>query len=124
MYYYVNGSDDDKNENFKETYYEEARYKILNYAKDNQFTYEFVVDNIIKYAFTKDKLRCTFIFNTFGALILNNLTKKLKDKSLDNGWKMCEVCGKRFEIKSKTKIPKYCNSCAIKVDNMKRNERR
>ena len=37
-------------------------------------------------------------------------------------YKVCEVCGKRFEIKSKTYKPKYCNVCAktIKLEQNKK----
>ena len=30
-------------------------------------------------------------------------------------YKVCEKCGKLIKIKSKTKIPKYCNNCASQV---------
>ena len=51
-----------------------------------------------------------FIFEVFGAVIINNIYNNLKNKSLDNGWRMCECCGKRFEIKGNKQI--YCEKCA------------
>ena len=35
----------------------------------------------------------------------------------------CTKCGKLIKIKSKTKIPIYCDNCAIKIDRNKAKER-
>ena len=109
--------------NYKEMFYEQARKEILDYAKDNGFEYNFIVDNIIKYAFDKDIMRLAFIFEVFGAVIINNINNNLKNKSLDNGWKICERCGKRFKIKSKTYEAQYCEECAREIKKEKTKER-
>lgn len=110
---YKNDDDIMVKTNYKEMFYEQARREILNYAKDNGFEYNLVVDNIVKYAFDKDIMRLAFIFEVFGAVIINNINNNLKNKSLDNGWRICECCGKRFEISNiKNTSQIYCNKCS------------
>ena len=54
---------------------------------------------------------------------VNNIRNNIK-LQLDNPKvKMCECCGKRFEIKSKTYEPKYCNRCVKKIEKEKTKER-
>lgn len=61
--------------------------------------------------------RLAFIFEVFGAVIINNIYNNLKNKSLDNGWRMCDFCGKRFEIKNKKNTAQiYCSVCSKKIE--------
>lgn len=102
--------EDESNFNYKELAYQEARKDILDYSKNNKYTYEQIVDIIITYAFRYDEINLAFIFNVFGAMIINNINNNLV-LSLENPKvKMCECCGKRFEMKGKNNI--YCEKCS------------
>ncbi|NRT90202.1 hypothetical protein OD350_24810 [Clostridium beijerinckii] len=112
--------DDDKNNSgYKYQCYAEAREKVLNYAKEKGIKYEFVVDNIIKYSFEDDSLKMAFVFEVFGAVIINNLNKNIKE-SVDKGYILCECCGKR--VKNTNGKTKRCKECAEKVNKKKTNE--
>lgn len=101
--------------NYEEIFYRKAREEILEYSKINNIEYNDVVDNIIKYCFDKDIMRLQFVFNVFGAVIINNLNKNLK-LSIDNKMvKMCETCGKRIELKSVNSNQCNCKSCSKKI---------
>lgn len=105
--------------NYKELAYEEARLKVLEFAKSINKDYSEIVDVIIKYSFEQDEMKLAFVFNVFGALIINNLNNNL-ELSMDNKMvKMCSVCGKRFKIKSVNSKQEYCNKCGKKIDREK-----
>ena len=69
----------------------------------------YVVDTLIWYLyFLKPNCKRTTLWSSFGDVIVKNLNENIK-KPLDNGWIMCEVCGKRVQVTS-NRI-KYCDSC-------------
>lgn len=110
--------------NYKELAYSQARKDTLNYAKAENINYSDMVDMVVKYSFKKDEMKLAFVFNVFGAVIINNINKNLP-LSLD-GKKaiMCEVCGDRVKLEAPNSKRKYCERCAKKVDNIQRVERR
>jgi len=113
-------SDEDKNNSgYKYQCYSDARKKVLNYAKENDIKYEFLVDNIIKYSFEDDSLKMAFVFEVFGAVIINNINKNIKE-SIDKGYILCEDCGER--VKNTNGKTKRCKECADKVNKKKTNE--
>ena len=121
--FYATKYQDDCDFNFKELCYSDARKEFLEYCKDNDIEYLTAIDIVVRSGFEKDKMKLTFIFNTFGAAIFNNLTENLKNRSLDNGWKMCEVCGNRFKLNSKYSNAIYCKKCSDKIEKEKHNLR-
>lgn len=108
--YAMKYNEEDCNFNYKELAYGEARKDMLEYAKGEGIDYLDVVDMIVKYGFEKDEMRLTFIFNTFGAVIINNINNNIKLSIDDKMVIMCEECGKRIEIKGNNQA--YCNDCA------------
>ncbi|MBN1076070.1 hypothetical protein DVV91_17255 [Clostridium botulinum] len=111
--------DEDCNFNYKELAYTDARTNLLNYSKNTEYKYEDIVDMIIKYSFEQDEMKLAFVFNVFGALIINNLNNNLKNQSIDNGWRLCENCGERFKLKSPNSKQKYCSDCAKEINKKK-----
>ena len=60
--------------------------------------------------------------NSDSKIIINNFVNVISyyyEYRNNEKWKECSECGKRFKIKSNTKIPKYCIKCARKVNNKK-----
>lgn len=99
--------------NYKELAYMEARKDLLDYSKGIGVSYLDLVDMIIKYSFEEDEMKLAFVFNVFGAVMINNINKNIK-LSIDNKKvKMCEECGKRVE-NTNGKIL-YCRKCAEKI---------
>ena len=113
--YAIKYKDEDSDFNYKESAYNEARKDTLDFIKGNGLDYLDIVDIIIKYSFNEDEMKLAFVFNVFGAVIINNLNYNLRNVSLDNGFEMCEVCGKRFKIKSANSNQKYCDKCAKEI---------
>ena len=111
------------NFNYKELAYEEARKILLEYANstESEYSYEELIDIIITYGFEEDEMNLAFIFNVFGAVIINNINNNLKNKSLDKGWKICEECGERFKYTKEKQI--YCEKCAKEINKQKTLER-
>lgn len=111
--------DEEKNNSgYNEQCYVSARKKVLDYAKKNNIKYEFVIDNIIKYSFEEDTLKMAFVFNVFGAVIINNINKNIKE-SVDKGYILCVDCGKR--VKNTNGKTKRCGECADIVNRKKTN---
>jgi F0F1-type ATP synthase delta subunit len=107
--------EEDSDFNYKELAYSQAREDILQYSKGMEVDYLDLVDMIIKYAFKEDEMKLAFIFNVFGAVIINNLNINL-ELSLDNeNVIMCECCGKRFKLKTPNSPQKYCDKCAKEI---------
>jgi hypothetical protein len=103
---------------YKKEYYIEARKRVLEYAKENNLRYDYIVDNIIKYTFEKDNYKMAFLFNVFGANIINNINKNIT-KSIDEGYVLCADCGKR--IKNTNGKTKRCKECAVDINKKKTN---
>lgn len=106
--------EDMKKTNFKEMFYGEARKEFLDYCKNNNLDYINAVDMIVTYTFKVNDLKMAFLWNVFGAVIINNLNRNIK-KPLDGGFMMCNKCGKRVKKESnhQTKCS-YCSQKAIK----------
>ena len=81
---------------------------------------DFVVDTLIWYLyFLKPNCKRTTLWSSFGDVIVKNLEDNIK-RPLDDGWIMCEVCGKRIEQTINNK--KYCDSCAKEVQKEQKRE--
>lgn len=108
--------EDMKKTNFKETFYREARQEFLDFTKSIGIDYINCVDMIIKYTYKTNDLKMAFMWNVFGAVIINNLNKNIK-KSLDNGYMMCKDCGKRVKRETNNQI--RCADCSKKQSHHK-----
>ncbi|WP_409069896.1 hypothetical protein ACFLKB_12030 [Clostridium sp. FAM 1755] len=106
--------EDMKKTNFKEMFYSEARKEFLNFSKEINIDYVECVDMIIKYTYKTNDLKMAFLWNVFGAIIINNLNRNI-NKPLDNGYMMCTECGKR--VKRETNNQKRCKVCSRKQKN-------
>lgn len=96
---------------YKSLEYINARHKILEYSKANNIGYLDAVDMIVKYSFKEDEMKLAFVFEVFGAAIINNINKNVK-MSLDNGYIMCECCGERVKVNGiNDGSSKYCSKC-------------
>lgn len=120
--YAVKYKDEDCSFNYKELAYEEARLDLLKYAKSINMDYIDLVDMIVKYSFKEDDIKLAFVFNVFGAVIINNINKNIKE-SVDQGYILCSECGKR--VKATNNRIKYCKECAkqINIKNTIQNKR-
>lgn len=103
--------EDMKKTNFKEMFYTEARMKFLDYCKSIGINYTDCVDMMIKYTYKVNDLKMAFMWNVFGAVIINNLNKNIK-KSLDDDYLMCVECGKRVKREANNQI--RCTACKKK----------
>lgn len=112
---------EDSKFNYKELAYYEARNDMLSYSKNNNVDYSDMVDMIIKYSFKEDEMKLAFVFNVFGAVIINNINKNIKLSLDDRMIIMCESCGERVERKNKNQI--YCDKCSEEIKKKKTKER-
>ncbi|MDD4780339.1 MAG: hypothetical protein PHT02_07025 [Tissierellia bacterium] len=103
--------EDMKKTNFKEMYYSEARQEFLDFTKNINVNYVDCIDMIIKYIYKTNDLKMAFMWNVFGAVIINNINRNIK-KSLDNGYMLCVECGKRVKKESNNQV--RCAVCAKK----------
>lgn len=108
--YALKYKDDDSGFNYKELAYTEARRDLLDYSKLIGADYLDIIDMIIKYSFKKDEMKLAFVFNVFGAVIINNLNKNIKLSIDDKTTRMCENCGKRFKRITNNQI--RCEKCS------------
>lgn len=109
---YENEDDEDmKKTNFKEMAYSEARKLFSDFSKEIGIDYIDCVDMIIKYTYKTNSLKMTFMWSVFGAVIINNLNRNI-NKSLDDGYMMCNDCGKRVKRETNNQI--RCKVCAKK----------
>jgi len=106
--------EEDAEFNYKELAYNQAKEDTLKYSKEMNIDYLDLIDMIIKYAFNEDEMKLAFIFNVFGAVIINNLNNNLELSLNDETVEMCDCCGKRFEKKSNN--AKYCYKCAKDIE--------
>ncbi|MEX0084154.1 hypothetical protein AB2T90_17145 [Clostridium butyricum] len=131
---YYNKLDKEKNNQFKlsqnsrieinKSIVDSIKNKLKEKSKELNIKYEDMVDMIIKYIYEKHKNnKKTLLWDLFGKEIINNINKNVKLSLEDSNVKMCECCGKRFKIKSKTYEPKYCEKCAKKIEKEKTKER-
>lgn len=106
-----NDEDDRKKFDYS-LFYSTAREEFLKFCNSINIKYENAVDMIIKYSFTDKDTHMMFLFNTFGAVICNNLRRNIK-KPLTDGYMMCDCCGKR--IKRENNNQKMCHVCSVKA---------
>lgn len=107
-----NEDDEDmKKTNFKEMFYGEAKKEFIEYVYDNKLKYHDCVDMIIKYTYKTNVLKMAFLWNVFGYTIIKNLKGNI-NKSLDDGYMMCNNCGKR--VKRETNNQLRCANCSSK----------
>lgn len=98
--------------------------KVHQHIKDellkiNSNIYE-VTDILIKYLYEhKDSSYKTTLWECFGDIIIENLKQNIT-QPLDDGWIMCEVCGKRVTYYNNRK---YCDECQDDVDRVKAKKR-
>lgn len=116
---YNREKDEDKNKSgYREEFYRIAREEFINYSQKIGISYEDCTDMIIKYTYSSSSdIKMKFLWNVFGAVIVNNLNKNIK-KPLDKGYMMCEDCGKR--VIRETNNQKRCKKCAAKQDHHKK----
>ncbi|AKA71951.1 hypothetical protein [Clostridium scatologenes] len=105
-----------KKTNFKEIFYGEARGKFLDYSKKIGVNYVDCIDMIIRYTYKTNDLKMAFLWNVFGAVIINNINRNIK-KPLDSGYIMCQECGKRVKKEANNQI--RCMSCSSKQSHHK-----
>ena len=103
----------------KNNYYKKARETFYEWCKINSIDYNFAIDNIVKYSFSINDLKMSFLWEVFGKIIINNINNNLKLSIDDKMVNMCECCGKRFKLKSVNSRQKYCDECATKIDKEK-----
>ena len=80
--------------------------------KTDKSTNKFIEKHILKCKDCKNKL----LELENGKTLLDNLNKNLAREHLDNGYIMCECCGKRVKKTNNRVI--YCEKCAKKVKNL------
>ena len=119
--YFVKSDDSIVKFDYKQMAYADARKYALNYCKAEKIEYSDFVDMIVKYSFEEDEMKLAFIFNVFGAVIIDNLNKNLELSLDDKRVKMCAECGKRI-INTNGKRD-YCERCAKEIDRVKARER-
>lgn len=79
------------------------------------------IDMVIKYIYSTNKNRLKgFLFDIFGDIIYSNLKSNIKQPL--GKYKMCELCGKRFELVVVNSNAKYCKKCAKKMLQKQKNE--
>lgn len=102
----------------------DIKEKIINKAEELNINYQDMVDMIVKYIYIKHKnLKKTLLWDIFGQDIINNINNNLRLSLVNNRAKMCECCGKRFELKKPNSPQIYCSSCAKKIEKEKTKER-
>lgn len=103
--------EDKRKTNFKQTYYEIAYDIIEQWGNENNIELNTIIDNIVKYEFKCNSVKMKFLWNVFGAEIINNLKNNIK-KPLTDGYVMCLDCGTRIQ-NTNGKV-KRCKKCANK----------
>lgn len=109
--------------NYKELAYNQAREDVLKYSNSIKICYLDIVDMIIKYSFKDDEMKLAFVFNVFGAVIINNLNNNLELSLNNENVIMCECCGKRFRLKTPNSNQKYCDRCGKEINKQNALER-
>ena len=98
-----------KKTDFKDMFYGEARKEFLDFAKSIDVDYVDCVDMIIKYTYKTNDIKMSFLWEVFGAIIINNINRNIK-KSVDDGYIPCQECGKRVKKVSNHQIK--CIDCS------------
>lgn len=111
-------SDDNENNSSDNLYiYKDIRNQILEVNNDVYY----VTDVLIEYLYkNKNSNYKTTLWSSFGDIIVENLKNNIK-KPLNDGYIMCEICGRRVENTSNRQ--KYCEDCAKDIDRYKAKER-
>lgn len=68
------------------------------------------IDMVVRYIYSKNRnSKKSFLFDIFGDIIYSNLKNNI-NKLLDDGYIMCECCGRR--VRKETNNQVYCKDCA------------
>lgn len=103
-YFFIN-YEDDKVNNLVYLYQDIARKLTVRGGRIDT-----VVDTLVKYLYEeRDSSYKTTLWESFGHIIVRNLKNNIT-KPLDDGWVMCDSCGKR--VKKKSNRTRYCEECA------------
>jgi len=108
--------EDMKKTDFKGMFYETARKDFEQWAENNNIEILDVIDSIIKYTYKTNSLHMAFLWNVFGQEIINNININIK-KPLDDGYMICEDCGKRVKREANNQL--RCKKCASKKSHKK-----
>ena len=110
---------------FRDMICKKIKEEIICKAEELGYDTIEMTDIIVKYVYTTHKNnRKEMLWNILGEYIIDNIRKNLKDKSLENGYKMCTECGKRFKLKTINSPQCYCEKCVKKIKNeQKRNSK-
>ena len=76
-----------------------------------------------KYAFNEDEMKLAFIFNVFGATIINNINNNIRLSVDSDMVKLCKECGKEIKLTTNNSKAKYCKSCGIEINKDKTKKR-
>lgn len=88
--------------------YKEIKHKFLEINPDEYETTDILVEYL--YEYKNESFKMT-LWECFGDIIVKNLKQNIK-QPLDEGWIMCEVCGKRAESLGKFNTnQRYCLEC-------------
>lgn len=96
--------------------YQDIRRQLLEVESD----VDRVVNVLVKFLYKhKRSSYKTTLWECFGDIMVRNLKINI-NQPLDNGWIMCEICGKRVEYYNNKR---YCHICQVSVDRKKAKER-
>ena len=90
------------------------RDKLIHKSNELNIKHSDMVDMIVKYIYDKhNNHKKSLLWDMFGEDIINNINTNLR-YSLNEGYIMCECCGKR--VRQINNRMKYCNKCAKKIN--------
>lgn len=112
-----------KKEEIYLTVFKDIRIEFESFCNASNIDIVDAIDMIIKYIYSTNKNKLKgFLFDIFGDIIYNNLKNNIKQPL--GKYKMCEVCGKRFEITNiKNTSQIYCKKCSKEKEKSKTLER-
>lgn len=117
-HFMMSGTIDDKTNTDDILAYKEIRNRLLEVNSDLSYVVDVLVEHLYKQKKSSYK---TTLWSSFGDVIVDNLKKNI-DMGLDDGYILCEKCGKRIEVTINVK--KYCSPCAKKINIQKTIENR
>lgn len=101
-----------KKEEIYLTVFKDIRIEFESFCNESSVNIVDAIDMIIKYIYSTNKNKLKgFLFDIFGDIIYNNLKNNIKQPL--GKYRMCEVCGKRFEVTNNMGC--YCKKCAKKI---------
>ena len=92
--------------------YKSIKDEILRVNADEKY----VTDVLVKYLYEQKKSNYkTTLWECFGESIFENIKDNIT-KRLDDGYIMCEICGRRVELAIPNNNKKYCKECRHEMD--------